>query len=143
MRHYKEVWKHEISVNFYFNATFWNAQGGKGYSCYHHFFMCRYYTFLLILSWRRSPSYRNQPMDLQSNAWLLYDRDFHHETINKTHEICPHGVLSWRLVLKDKLTFIPSNPEEPCSKPKSLVGFTVFSAFHPSSFNKTNTESFW
>ena len=35
---------------------------------------------ILPLSWRRSLSYRNQSIDLQSK-WFLYDRILHHETI--------------------------------------------------------------
>ena len=37
----------------------------------------------LTLSWRRSLSYRNQSIDLQSKSmdWFLYDRDFCHESV--------------------------------------------------------------
>ena len=39
----------------------------------------------LTLSWRRSLSYRNQSIDLQSKSmdWVLYDRDLRHERVNK------------------------------------------------------------
>ena len=38
---------------------------------------------VLTLSWRRSLSYRNQSIDLQSKSfdWFLYDRDLRHERI--------------------------------------------------------------
>ena len=38
---------------------------------------------LLTLSWRRSLSYRNQPIDLQSKSmdWFLYDEDLSHEKV--------------------------------------------------------------
>ena len=40
---------------------------------------------ILTLSWRRSLSYRNQSIDLQSKSmnWFLYDRDLRHERSNK------------------------------------------------------------
>ena len=36
-------------------------------------------------SWRRSLSYRNQSIDLQSKAvdWFLYDRDLRHERVRE------------------------------------------------------------
>ena len=39
--------------------------------------------FSLTLSWRRSPSYRNQSIDLlfRSMDWFLYDKDLHHERV--------------------------------------------------------------
>ena len=39
----------------------------------------------LTLSWRRSLSYRNQSIVLQSKSmdWFLYDRDLHQENVNK------------------------------------------------------------
>ena len=41
----------------------------------------------LTLSWRRSLSYRNQPIDFLSKSmdWLLYDRDHRHERVNVTY----------------------------------------------------------
>ena len=41
----------------------------------------------LILSWRRSLSYRNQSIDLlcKSMGWFLYDRDLHHERVSLKH----------------------------------------------------------
>ena len=41
----------------------------------------------LTLSWRRSLSYRNQSIDIQSTPidWFLYDRDLRHERV-KTHK---------------------------------------------------------
>ena len=38
----------------------------------------------LTLSWRRSKSYRNQSIDLQSKPidWFLYDRDLRHERVD-------------------------------------------------------------
>ena len=43
-----------------------------------------YVVLLLTLSWRRSPSYRNQSFDLHWKLidWFLYDRDLHHERFN-------------------------------------------------------------
>ena len=42
------------------------------------------YDRILTLSWRRSLSYRNQSIDLQSKSmnWFLYDRDLRHERVN-------------------------------------------------------------
>ena len=42
----------------------------------------------LILSWRKSLSYRNQSTDFQSKSmdWFLYDRDPRHERINLKNE---------------------------------------------------------
>ena len=39
----------------------------------------------LTLSWRRSLSYRNQPIDLKSKSmdWFLYDNGLCHERVNK------------------------------------------------------------
>ena len=39
---------------------------------------------ILALSWRRSLSYRNQFIDLQSKSvdWFLYDNGFRHERVN-------------------------------------------------------------
>ena len=39
---------------------------------------------VLTLSWRRSLSDKNQPIDLQSKSidWFLHDRDLHHERVN-------------------------------------------------------------
>ena len=41
---------------------------------------------LLTLSWRRSPSYRNQSIDLlcKSIDWFLCDRDLLHERVKET-----------------------------------------------------------
>ena len=41
----------------------------------------------LILSWRRSLSYRNQSIDLlyKSMHWFLYDRDLRHERVKHPH----------------------------------------------------------
>ena len=41
----------------------------------------------LTLSWRRSLSYRNQPIDFlnKSMDWLLYDRELRHERVNVTY----------------------------------------------------------
>ena len=45
-----------------------------------YFLSFRFY-WSLTLSWRRSVSYRNQSIDLQSKLmdWFLYDRDLRHE----------------------------------------------------------------
>ena len=42
----------------------------------------------LTLSWRRSLSYRNHPIDLicKSVDWFLYDRDLRHERVNMDNE---------------------------------------------------------
>ena len=46
-------------------------------------YSCHRWSKSLNVSWRRSLSYRNQSVDLQSKSldWFLYDRDFHHERI--------------------------------------------------------------
>ena len=50
--------------------------------------------FSLPLSWRRSLSQRNQPIDLLCKLmdWFLYDRDLRHERPNKT--------CSWSTLMK-------------------------------------------
>ena len=42
------------------------------------------YCFFLILSWRRSLSYRNQSIDSRSKSmdWFLYDNGLRHERVN-------------------------------------------------------------
>ena len=42
---------------------------------------------ILILSWRRLLSYRNQSIDLGSKSmdWFLYDNGLRHERVNKMH----------------------------------------------------------
>ena len=44
---------------------------------------------VLTHSWRRSLSYRNQPIDLQSKSmdWLLYYGDLRHERVKRSHLI--------------------------------------------------------
>ena len=44
-------------------------------------------TIMLIFSWRRSLSYTNLFIDLQSKSTdrFLYDRNLHHERVNKLH----------------------------------------------------------
>ena len=46
----------------------------------------------LTLSWRRSLSYRNQSIDLQSKSvnWFLYLRGLHHERVNVCHRMLNH-----------------------------------------------------
>ena len=44
---------------------------------------------LLILSWRRSLSYRNQFIDMLSKSmeWFLYDRDLRHEKVSCSRQL--------------------------------------------------------
>ena len=43
---------------------------------------------ILILSWRRLISYRNQSIDLRSKSmdWFLFDIGLRHERVNKGHK---------------------------------------------------------
>ena len=47
---------------------------------------------VLTLLWRRSLSYRNLSVDLQSKSidWFLYDRKFRHERVNALLLVCIH-----------------------------------------------------
>ena len=49
-----------------------------------------FYITTLTLSWRRSLSYRKQPIDLlcKSMDWLLYDKGLCHERVNPIHDTC-------------------------------------------------------
>ena len=82
---------------------------------------------LLTLSWRRSLSYSNQSMDLQSKSgfwhWFLYDRDLRHKKLKNLtlftavffcihaklfHVWCPqnvHTILNKRVQLKTACLF--------------------------------------
>ena len=45
---------------------------------------------LLILSWRRSLSYRNRPINLRSKSmdWFLFDKDLRHERFKRPLRYC-------------------------------------------------------
>ena len=54
----------------------------------------------LTLQWRRSLSYRNQSIDLQSKSmdWFLYDRDLHHERVKWVSlylSVTKHWKVNW------------------------------------------------
>ena len=62
--------------------------------------------YVLAFLWRRSLSYRNQSIDLQSNSldWLLYDRGLRHERVKGLSWTCK--VFQWCLMSQEsQLTF--------------------------------------
>ena len=94
-------WKYWI-IKLYFhlplNFVYMNSRKIPGYRCF--FLYIKEVLYLrrkerhLTLSWRRSLSYRNQSIDLQSKSmdWLLYDKNLPHQRV----EAITSSVSLWR-----------------------------------------------
>ena len=83
----------------------------------------------LTFSWRRSLSYRNQSIDLQSKSmdWFLYDRDLRHEKVNKGHK---HDVMwfPWNHLTVSLNSFSEAWKQSPgvfCKKTGALTNFAI------------------
>ena len=100
MFHFYTPWEHkkpEVSWGFQ-EVWKWNI-GLKLVEVILNNFMKGYLIFVysypqgelyLTLSWRRSLSYRNQSIDLQSKSvdWFLYDNGLRHERVNRVTVCC-------------------------------------------------------
>ena len=99
-------------------------------------------TQLLTLSWRRSLSYRNQSIDLQSKSvdWFLYDRDLSHERVNK-HPFDPWTLSEQHVYVQFKLWF--GATFETCSHQRCSVKkvFLVISLNSPQACNFIKKET--
>ena len=110
--------------------------------------------FVLTLSWRRSLSYRNQSIDLQSKSlgWFLYDRDFRHKKVKWvnfsawfTHSSTRVKILSdilknsIHIVLKCMILFFKSINVEGAPKLQPKI---IFVSAGKIDENKTNINQF-